>query len=104
VSKAIVPVTDASAFCARAQNVDPPNTARTNAPAQTLTLFVFIPLSVCSFSFRFANYGVSIADQSWGCDLLKTATGADLNYALNVVPEAVAHMRAISPVTAGTAG
>ena len=36
--------------------------------------------------------------------LLKTATEADVNYALQVVPEAVAHLRAISPVAAGTAG
>jgi cysteine desulfurase len=36
--------------------------------------------------------------------LLKTATDADVDYALKVVPEAVAHLRAISPVAAGTAG
>jgi cysteine desulfurase len=36
--------------------------------------------------------------------LLKTATNADVDYALQVVPEAVAHLRAISPVAAGTAG
>lgn len=36
--------------------------------------------------------------------LLKTATEADVDYALRVVPEAVAHLRAISPVAAGTAG
>ncbi len=36
--------------------------------------------------------------------LLKTATEADVEYALKVVPEAVAHLRAISPVAAGTAG
>ena len=36
--------------------------------------------------------------------LLKTATEADVDYALKVVPEAVAHLRAISPVAAGTAG
>lgn len=36
--------------------------------------------------------------------LLKTATEADVDYALQVVPEAVAHLRAISPVAAGTAG
>jgi len=36
--------------------------------------------------------------------LLKTATDADINYALQVIPEAVAHLRAISPVAAGTAG
>ncbi|MGA3081862.1 MAG: cysteine desulfurase family protein [Terracidiphilus sp.] len=36
--------------------------------------------------------------------LLRTATEADVDYALKVVPEAVEHLRAISPVTAGTAG
>lgn len=36
--------------------------------------------------------------------LLKTATDADVDYALRVVPEAVAHLRALSPVAAGTAG
>ena len=36
--------------------------------------------------------------------LLKTATKADVDYVLKVVPEAVAHLRAISPVAAGTAG
>jgi cysteine desulfurase len=36
--------------------------------------------------------------------LLKTATDADVDYVLKVVPEAVAHLRAISPVAAGTAG
>jgi cysteine desulfurase len=36
--------------------------------------------------------------------LLKTATMADVDYALQVVPEAVAHLRALSPVAAGTAG
>lgn len=36
--------------------------------------------------------------------LLKTAAEADVEYALKVVPEAVAHLRAISPVAAGTAG
>lgn len=36
--------------------------------------------------------------------LLKTATEADVDYALQVVPEAVAHLRALSPVAAGTAG
>lgn len=36
--------------------------------------------------------------------LLKTATEADVEYALKVVPEAVAHLRALSPVAAGTAG
>jgi cysteine desulfurase len=36
--------------------------------------------------------------------LLKTATEADVDYALQVLPEAVAHLRAISPVAVGTAG
>lgn len=36
--------------------------------------------------------------------LLKTATEADVDHALRVVPEAVAHLRALSPVAAGTAG
>jgi cysteine desulfurase len=36
--------------------------------------------------------------------LLKTATETDVDYALRVVPEAVEHLRAISPVAAGTAG
>lgn len=36
--------------------------------------------------------------------LLRTATEADVDYALRVVPEAVEHLRAISPVAAGTAG
>jgi cysteine desulfurase len=36
--------------------------------------------------------------------LLKTATDADVDYALQIIPEAVAHLRAISPVAAGTAG
>ena len=36
--------------------------------------------------------------------LLKTATGAEVDHALRVVPEAVAHLRALSPVAAGTAG
>jgi cysteine desulfurase len=36
--------------------------------------------------------------------LLKTANEADVDYVLKVVPEAVAHLRAISPVAAGTAG
>jgi cysteine desulfurase len=36
--------------------------------------------------------------------LLKTATEADVDYVLKVVPEAVEHLRAISPVAAGTAG
>jgi cysteine desulfurase len=36
--------------------------------------------------------------------LLKTATEADVDYVLQVVPQAVEHLRAISPVAAGTAG
>jgi cysteine desulfurase len=36
--------------------------------------------------------------------LLKTATEADVDYVLKVVSEAVEHLRAISPVAAGTAG
>ena len=36
--------------------------------------------------------------------LLKTATDADVDHALRVIPEAVAHLRALSPVAAGTAG
>jgi cysteine desulfurase len=36
--------------------------------------------------------------------LLKTATEADVDYVLKVVPEAVEHLRALSPVAAGTAG
>jgi len=36
--------------------------------------------------------------------LLKTATDADVDYVLHVVPEAVEHLRALSPVVAGTAG
>jgi cysteine desulfurase len=36
--------------------------------------------------------------------LLKTATGADVDRALQVVPEAVQQLRAISPVEAGTLG
>jgi cysteine desulfurase len=35
---------------------------------------------------------------------LKTATDADVDYVLKVVPEAVEHLRAISPVAAGTLG
>jgi len=34
--------------------------------------------------------------------LLKTATGADVDFVLNVLPEAVEHLRAIAPVAAGT--
>ncbi len=36
--------------------------------------------------------------------LLRTATEADVDQVLSVVPEAVEHLRAISPVAAGTAG
>jgi len=36
--------------------------------------------------------------------LMKTATGADVDYALKVVPEAVERLRALSPVAAGTLG
>ncbi|MFP5208850.1 MAG: cysteine desulfurase family protein [Acidobacteriota bacterium] len=36
--------------------------------------------------------------------LLKTATEADVDHVLRVVPEAVEHLRALSPVVAGTAG
>jgi len=36
--------------------------------------------------------------------LLKTATDADVDYVLQVVPEAVAHLRQLSPVVAGTLG
>ena len=36
--------------------------------------------------------------------LLRTATEADVDYVLQVVPEAVEHLRALSPVAAGTLG
>ena len=36
--------------------------------------------------------------------LLKTVTDADVDHVLKVVPEAVEHLRALSPVAAGTAG
>ena len=36
--------------------------------------------------------------------LLKTATDADVDYALSVVPQAVELLRALSPVEAGTLG
>jgi cysteine desulfurase len=36
--------------------------------------------------------------------LLKTATGADIDYVLQVVPQAVEHLRALAPVAAGTLG
>ena len=34
--------------------------------------------------------------------LLRTATGADIDYVLQVVPQAVEHLRALAPVAAGT--
>ena len=46
----------------------------------------------------------SAARASLRFSLLKTATGADVDYALRVVPQAVEHLRALSPVAAGTAG
>jgi cysteine desulfurase len=36
--------------------------------------------------------------------LLKTATEADVDYVLKVVPEAVEHLRALFPEVAGTLG
>ena len=36
--------------------------------------------------------------------LLKTVTEADVDHVLQVVPEAVEHLRALSPVAAGTLG
>jgi cysteine desulfurase len=36
--------------------------------------------------------------------LMKTATDADVDHVLKVVPQAVEHLRALSPVAAGTAG
>jgi cysteine desulfurase len=36
--------------------------------------------------------------------LLKSATGADIDYVLQVVPQAVEHLRALAPVAAGTLG
>jgi cysteine desulfurase len=36
--------------------------------------------------------------------LMKTATDADVDHILRVVPEAVEHLRALSPVAAGTLG
>ena len=36
--------------------------------------------------------------------LMKTATDADVDHVLKVVPEAVEHLRALSPVAAGTQG
>lgn len=46
----------------------------------------------------------SAARASLRFSLLKTATDADVDYALRVVPQAVEHLRALSPVAAGTAG
>jgi cysteine desulfurase len=36
--------------------------------------------------------------------LLKTTTGADIEHVLQVVPQAVEHLRAVSPVASGTLG
>jgi len=36
--------------------------------------------------------------------LLKAATDADVDHVLRVLPEAVEHLRALSPVAAGTLG
>ena len=36
--------------------------------------------------------------------LLKTATEADVDYVLSIVPESVERLRALSPVEAGTLG
>ena len=36
--------------------------------------------------------------------LLKTAIDADVDHVLRVLPEAVEHLRALSPVVAGTLG
>jgi cysteine desulfurase len=44
------------------------------------------------------------ARSSLRLSLLKTATEADIDYVLKVVPEAVEHLRALSPVAAGTLG
>jgi cysteine desulfurase len=46
----------------------------------------------------------SAARASLRFSLLKTATEADVDLALRVVPQAVEHLRALSPVVAGTAG
>jgi cysteine desulfurase len=46
----------------------------------------------------------TLARASLRFSLLKTATDADVDYVLQVVPEAVEHLRMISPVAAGTAG
>lgn len=44
------------------------------------------------------------ARQSLRLSLLRTATEADVDYALSVIPEAVERLRAIAPAAAGTAG
>jgi len=36
--------------------------------------------------------------------LLKTVTDADVDYVLEVVPQAVEHVRSVSPVITGTLG
>jgi len=46
----------------------------------------------------------SAARASLRFSLLKTATEADVDLALRVVPQAVEHLRALSPVAAGAAG
>jgi cysteine desulfurase len=46
----------------------------------------------------------SAARASLRFSLLRTATDADVDHALRVVPAAVEHLRALSPVVAGTAG
>jgi cysteine desulfurase len=46
----------------------------------------------------------NLARASLRFSLLKTATEADVDYVLDVVPQAVENLRAISPVAAGTAG
>ena len=40
----------------------------------------------------------------WTLADMKTATDADVDYVLSVVPEAVDRLRALSPVEAGTLG
>jgi len=46
----------------------------------------------------------NLARASLRFSLLKTATEADVDYVLQIVPQAVENLRAISPVAAGTAG
>jgi len=46
----------------------------------------------------------SAARASLRFSLLRTATDADVDHVLRVVPQAVEHLRALSPVVAGTAG